>query len=150
MNTDVNPPRDDYEPLYLAGVGLFNVREFFEAHEVLEDLWNECAQPDRRFYQAVLQAAVALYHFGNGNLRGAVKLFRSARAYMDPYPEVHLGFDRVEFWRQMDVCFAPVFAEGVDLLRRDIQPDDALIPTIALDPPPVAWPDLQQYLHDDE
>ena len=150
MSNDVNPPRDDYEPLYLAGVALFNVREFFEAHEVLEDLWNECAQPDRRFYQAVLQAAVALYHFGNSNLRGSVKLFRSARAYMDPYPEVHLGLDRAAFWRDMDACFAPVFADGVDLLRRDIQPDDALIPTITLDPPPVAWPDPQTFLHDDE
>ena len=127
MSNNVNAARDDYEPLYLAGVVLFNAREFFDAHEVLEDLWNECAQPDRRFYQAVLQAAVALYHFGNGNLRGSVKLFKSARAYMDPYPEVHLGLDRLAFWKQMDVCFAPVFAEGVDLTRRDLQPEDVAI-----------------------
>ena len=37
----------DYEPLYLAGVRLFNEREFFDCHEVLEDLWNECPDCDR-------------------------------------------------------------------------------------------------------
>ena len=89
----MTPPLTDYEPLYLAGVSLFNSREFFEAHEVLEDLWNECPNEDRRFYQAVLQAAVALHHFGNGNLRGAVKLFGTAKAYMEPYPNPHHGLD---------------------------------------------------------
>lgn len=146
----MNPPRADYEPRYLAGVALFNAGEFFEAHEVLEDLWNECSAHDRRFYQAVLQAGVALYHFGNGNLRGAVKLYRSAKAYMDPYPTVHQGLDREAFWRQMADCFAEVHREDQDLLRRDLRPDPEKIPTITLDPPPVSWPDPNEFLSDDD
>lgn len=145
----MSPSTTDYEPLYLAGVSLFNSREFFEAHEVLEDLWNECPNEDRRFYQAVLQAAVALHHFGNGNLRGAVKLFGTAKAYMEPYPSPYYGLDRVEFWRAMGICFSEVFRDGQDLLRRDLRPDPDLIPTIRLDPPPAAWPDPHQYLRDD-
>jgi predicted metal-dependent hydrolase len=146
----MNPPRADYEPRYLAGVVLFNDREFFDCHEVLEDLWNECKAEDRRFYQAVLQAAVALYHFGNGNLRGAAKLFRSAKAYMDPYPNPHQGLDKEVFWRDMAACFAEIHKEGQDMLRRDLRPDPALVPTIALDPPPVTWPDPKEFLHDDD
>ena len=83
----------DYEPRYLAGIVLFNERDFFSAHEVWEDLWNDCGDADRRFYQALIQAAVALYHYGQGNLRGAVKLFASSKAYMDRYPSPHLGLD---------------------------------------------------------
>jgi predicted metal-dependent hydrolase len=142
--------RTDYEPLYLAGVSLFNSREFFEAHEVLEDLWNECPNEDRRFYQAVLQAAVALHHFGNGNLRGAAKLYGTAKAYMDPYPNPHHGLNKEVFWQAMSACFADVFKEGQDMLRRDLRPDSAMIPTIALDPPPAEWPDPHKFLRDDD
>src|SRR3954463_9715053 len=108
----MSEPRHDYEPRYLAGIVLFNAREYFDAHEVLEDLWNECPDKDRRFYQAVLQAAVALYHFGNGNLRGAVKLFKSAKNYMSAYPNPHQGLDQEAFWTAMGTCFAEVFREG--------------------------------------
>ena len=138
----------DYDPRYLAGVVLFNAHEFFQAHDVWEELWGDCGDADRRFYQALIQAAVALYHYGNGNLRGAVKLFASGKAYMDRYPSPHLGLDCDGFWRAMTACFAPVHATA-DLLRRDLRPDAALIPTIALDPPPAAWPDPAPYLEDD-
>ncbi len=59
----------DYDARYLGGVRFFNEGDFFEAHEVWEDLWLNTAGPERRFYQGLIQAAVALYHFGNGNLR---------------------------------------------------------------------------------
>jgi hypothetical protein len=61
----------DYDVRYLGGVRFFNDGDFFEAHEVWEGLWLETSGPERRFYQGLIQAAVALYHFGNGNLRGA-------------------------------------------------------------------------------
>ncbi|MBX7104956.1 MAG: DUF309 domain-containing protein [Gemmataceae bacterium] len=145
----MSEPVIKYEPLYLAGVVLFNEREFFEAHEVLEDLWNECPNADRRFYQAVLQAAVALHHFGNGNLRGAVKLYKTAQEYMSLYPSPYYGLDREKFWGDMAVCFTEVHKEGQDMLRRDLRPDPALIPTIVLDPAPDSWPDPEQFLRDD-
>lgn len=139
----------DYDPRYLAGIVLFNERDFFSAHEVWEDLWNDCGDADRRFYQALIQAAVALYHYGQGNLRGAVKLFSSSKAYMDRYPSPHLGLDCEAFWRQMAACFVPVHAE-TDILRRDLRPDEGLIPTIVLDPAPREWPDPQEFLEDDD
>lgn len=140
----------DYEPRYLAGVKLFNDREFFDAHEVLEDLWNECPNEDRRFYQGILQAAVALHHFNNGNLRGAHKLFRTAKDYMGKYPNPYLGLDREVFWRDMTECFVEVFREGQDMMRRDLHPEPEKIPTITIDPPPASWPDPKEFLHDDE
>ena len=51
----------DYEPRYLAGILFFNSHDFFEAHEVWEDLWADSHDDERRFYQGLIQAAVALF-----------------------------------------------------------------------------------------
>ena len=59
-----------YDPRYLAGIVLFNRGDYFEAHEVWEALWMETFGEEKRFYQALIQAAVGLCHFCNGNLRG--------------------------------------------------------------------------------
>ena len=127
-----------YDPRYLGGIRCFNERDFFEAHEVWENLWMHCAGPERRFYQGLIQAAVALFHFGNGNLRGAVKLYHSSKGYLEPFGRSYLGLDLAGFWAQMGRCFAEALAQpdpGGPELR------DELIPTITLDPTPQSWPD---------
>jgi predicted metal-dependent hydrolase len=133
----------DYDPRYLAGILFFNERDFFEAHEVWEDLWADSAGPERRFYQGLIQAAVGLHHFCNGNLRGAVKLYRTSRAYMEPTGERFLGLDKAEFWRQMEHCFKELLE--VDEPDRGLRPDEARIPVLTLDPPPDAWPDPEAF-----
>ena len=92
---------DSPDARYLAGIELFNRGEFFEAHEVWEDLWHECGSADRRFYQALIQAAVAAHHWGRGNAAGAKRLYHSGRKYMEPFRPVHMGLAVVEFWDQM-------------------------------------------------
>src|SRR5947209_6840093 len=74
-----------YDPRYLAGIVLFNRGDFFEAHEVWESLWMETHGPEKPFVQGLIQAAVGLCHFCNGNVRGAVKLYRSSRDYMQRF-----------------------------------------------------------------
>jgi predicted metal-dependent hydrolase len=93
--------RDSPDPRLLAGAELFNRGEFFDAHEVWEDLWRDSAPPDRRFYQALIQAAVALHHFARGNLTGADRLYHSGRRYMEPYCPAHLGLAIDPFWDAM-------------------------------------------------
>lgn len=139
----------NYDPHYLAGILFFNARDFFTAHEVWEDLWNECGDEDRRYYQGLIQAAVALHHFGNGNLRGAVKLYGTAKAYMERYPSPYQGLDREAFWTTMATCFAPVHAE-TDLLRRDLTPDPSTIPSITLSPEPESWPDPEEFVEEED
>jgi predicted metal-dependent hydrolase len=133
-----------YDPRYLAGVLLFNNGDFFEAHEAWESLWLDTAPPEKRFYQGLIQAAVGLCHFCNGNVRGAVKLYHSSRDYMTPFAPAYLGLDVDGFWRAMERCFAELLAAPEP--DRSVQPDDELIPTIALDPPPESWPDAADYL----
>ncbi|MFS1512002.1 DUF309 domain-containing protein [Chengkuizengella sp. SCS-71B] len=66
-----------YDSLYVEYIYYFNIeRDYFECHEVLEELWlNEGRSP---IYQGLLQVAVALHHFNNNNITGGIKLFRLA------------------------------------------------------------------------
>jgi predicted metal-dependent hydrolase len=122
-----------YDPLYLKGIAYFNACEFFEAHEVWEELWKEYQGDLRLFYKGLIQAAVALHHFGNGNIRGARKVYFSSRNYLKEYAPVCMGLDLDQFLYQFDACFAEVAASDVQFPQIDINPE--LIPEISLDPP---------------
>ena len=119
----------EYDPRYLAGVAHFNAGDYFEAHEVWEDLWHDCPSVDRLFYQSLIQAAVALYHWGNANRAGATRLFASGRAKMAGYRPRHLGLDVVRFWADVEAALADALAG-----RPPLHP--AAAPRIALEPPP--------------
>jgi uncharacterized protein len=126
--------RLEYEPLYLAGIEHFNTCEFFEAHEVWEELWTEESGGSRKFYQGLIQVAVALHHFGNGNLRGAKKLNVGCRKYLDPYRPAHLGLDLEKFLAELDNCFTEAMACQDEFPQIEIDPER--IPEIHLDRPP--------------
>jgi hypothetical protein len=67
---------------------------------------------------------------------------------MEPYGSPYLGLDVARFWNEMERCFGPVLAcPDPD---RDLRPDEALIPTITLDPAPAAWPDLADFEGEDD
>jgi predicted metal-dependent hydrolase len=124
-----------YPPLYLEGIKFFNQCEFFESHEAWEDLWSDEFGASRKFLQGLIQAAVALHHFGNGNIRGAKKLYYGSRGYLEPFRPRHMGLDLDTFLAQMERCFAEILASKEEFPKLEITGD--LIPEIHLDPPPV-------------
>jgi predicted metal-dependent hydrolase len=97
---------EPYDARYLAGIEQFNRQEYFDAHEVWEDLWRDSTGPEAGFYKGLIQASVCLYHLGRGNLAGARRLFASGRAYMLAAGSPFLGLDVQDFWRQMGAYFA--------------------------------------------
>jgi predicted metal-dependent hydrolase len=64
---------------YQLGIWHFNAREFYDAHEVWEDVWRESHGMEKRFLQGLIQAAVALHHHSTGNVVGACSLVERAR-----------------------------------------------------------------------
>ena len=78
---------------FWEGVEQFNSGQFYACHDTLEALWMEASEPDKTFYQGVLQIAVGLYHFGNQNLRGAAILLGEGNNRLRRYPEVYSGID---------------------------------------------------------
>lgn len=121
---------ESYDPLYLKGIEYFNDCEFFEAHETWEELWTEYRGPGRKFYQGLIQVAVALHHFGNGNIRGARKVYLTSRGYLDEYGSHYEGLDLSEFLAQYEKCFAEILASEEEFPEFEIEPD--LIPEIHL------------------
>jgi uncharacterized protein len=138
----------DYDPRYLAGIVLFNRGDYFEAHEVWEQLWMDCASPEKKFYQGLIQAAVGLCHFCNGNVRGARKLYHSSKDYMNRFGSPFLGLDNNAFWDQMAACFAELLAAPE--ADRRLEPNEELLPTLTLSPSPTEWPDPRAFLEEDE
>ncbi len=75
---------------YLGYFDCFNRQLFYEAHDVLEDLW----LPDRHgangnFYKGLIQLAGAFVHLQKNRLRPAAALFKLARANLNKYPRQH-------------------------------------------------------------
>jgi len=73
---------------------LFNRQKFYEAHDVLEDLW----LPDRNgangnFYKGLIQLAGAFVHLQKGRLRHAAALFKLAQTNLQKYPRSHEHLD---------------------------------------------------------
>jgi uncharacterized protein len=75
------------------GITLFNAAQFFEAHEVLEDVWRDAPAPERKFLQGLIQVSVALVHYSRGNPIGCRSVMQRARRNLSAYPEDHGGLD---------------------------------------------------------
>jgi predicted metal-dependent hydrolase len=75
---------------YTGFFELFNRREFFEAHEVLEHIWLKDRQgPNGAFYKGLIQLAGAFVHLQRNRPRPAAALFKLARANFEKYPPTH-------------------------------------------------------------
>ena len=87
-------------PEFWQGVELFNTGQFYACHDTLEALWMESTEPDKSFYQGILQISVALYHLGNGNLKGAIILLGEGSNRLARYPSVYSQIDVDELLEQ--------------------------------------------------
>jgi predicted metal-dependent hydrolase len=76
---------------FTLGLQLFNSAQFFAAHEILEDVWRAAPPAERKFLQGLIQVAVALHHYGNGNLAGASSVLRRAARNLAAYPDGFYG-----------------------------------------------------------
>ncbi|OMP06509.1 hypothetical protein COLO4_08087 [Corchorus olitorius] len=53
-------------------VSLFNQREYYKCHDLLEALWHKAEEPTRTLIHGILQCAVGFHHLFNKNHRGAM------------------------------------------------------------------------------
>ncbi|WP_330203259.1 DUF309 domain-containing protein [Cyanobacterium sp. Dongsha4] len=72
----------------------FNQQKFYDCHDTLEAIWMESVEPDKTFYQGILQVAVGCYHLTNINWKGAVILLgegiRKLREYEPEYLDINV------------------------------------------------------------
>src|SRR3954452_19734646 len=94
--------------LYYDGITLFNEHEFFDAHEVWEDIWHMAFGTKFESYQGMIQCAVALEHYRRSNPRGVASLFESYRPKFRDVPPVFMGLDVTKFLAEMREALRPV------------------------------------------
>jgi len=79
---------------YLGYFDCFNRQLFYEAHDVLEDLWlADRHGADGNFFKGLIQLAGAFVHLQKNRLRPAAALFQLAAANLGQYPAPHAQLD---------------------------------------------------------
>jgi hypothetical protein len=103
---DVNPDLADIErhPYYLAFFRCWNEQRYYEAHDVLEQLWLNTKSSDADFFKGLIQAAGAFVHLQkrfehplhakhSRRLSPAVRLFGLANKNLSQFAPLHHGLD---------------------------------------------------------
>jgi len=82
-------------------VELFNRREFWNSHEVLEDPWR---RRNSDFYQGLILYASAFVHAQRGNRHGILAQLEKTEQRLQPYAPYHLGVDVAAILRHAQRC----------------------------------------------
>ena len=91
-------------PFYRAYFRCWNEQQYYEAHDVLEQLWLKSEAPDAIFFKGLIQAAGAFVHLQKNfqhpthpkhsrRLQPAVRLFRLAENNLAVFQPKHHGLD---------------------------------------------------------
>ncbi len=121
----------DLDAHFLGFFDCFNRQLFYEAHDVLEDLWlPQRHGPNGAFYKGLIQLAGAFVHLQKNRLRPAAALFRLARRNLAAYPAVHEQLDVAAVIVLIDNWCAELEAcdYAVNPLRDDNAPRIELLP----------------------
>ncbi len=113
---------------YWKGIERFNDKEFFEAHDILEDLWHEYREWDRTYLQALIQISAGMYHADAGNFKGARSQLSKGVQKLNQYPASHQGVNVRLLVQELCTCLTTI-----DLCERgesEFSPQ-SFFPTIA-------------------
>ncbi|WP_380028735.1 DUF309 domain-containing protein [Effusibacillus consociatus] len=101
---------------FLAYLQYMNEEDYFEAHEVLEDLWHS----DRiDFYKGMIQVAVAIFHLRNGNIKGARYLFSRAKSLVTPYLPHYRRINVQQVIAYIDDCLKKI-PDVIEMEREEV------------------------------
>ncbi len=109
----------DEARLFREGIDLFNCGEWFEAHEVWEDIWHMASGRKKRFYQGLIQCAVTIEHMRRGNPRGVRSVWRSCQGKFEDVPSLYMGVDVAHLLAEIRRVVQPV----LDLPAERFAPD---------------------------
>ncbi|HWA06431.1 MAG TPA: DUF309 domain-containing protein [Ignavibacteria bacterium] len=86
----------------IAAINKFNQKDFFECHEILEDIWFDERGRSRNLYQGLLHIAVGFYHLTKkNNFKGTIIQLTKAEEKLGRFPEVFHGIDLAKLLKQI-------------------------------------------------
>jgi predicted metal-dependent hydrolase len=95
------------------GIELFNAGEFYECHEVLEDVWRPSRGEERYFLQALIHFAVGFYHHQQGNRIGAELQLGKALRKLAGYLPAFQGVNTALLYREGQAALETIEAGGI-------------------------------------
>jgi hypothetical protein len=114
---DVDPDQRDIvkHPFYRAFFHCWNEKRYYEAHDVLEQLWLKTKSPDADYFKGLIQAAGAFVHLQkrfeypvhakhSKRLSPAVRLFRLAERNLSRFAPRHHGLDVAALCQLLRTC----------------------------------------------
>jgi predicted metal-dependent hydrolase/predicted RNA-binding Zn-ribbon protein involved in translation (DUF1610 family) len=110
-NDSCNAP---IHPRAADGLRLFNEGEYFEAHEALEDAWNDEQGNVRDLYRGILQIAVVYLHITRGNYNGAVTVYARSQKWLTGWADVCRGIDVEQLRRDAKSVMNEVMRLGME------------------------------------
>ena len=119
---------------YLGYFECFNRGLFYEAHDVLEELWlADRRGPDGDFYKGLIQFAGAFVHLQKHTalrprLRPSAALFKLARTNLAKYPSPHHRLDVAALLRLIEQWLDRLEANAFAVNPLDHHPAPALKP----------------------
>ena len=121
-----------YPEKYLEGIRLFNEEDFFECHEVLEELSSETPGRKEILSRADPGGRRLVSFRERENLGGARKLYQASLEKLDPYRPIYQGLDVDQFLAAMKSCFQEL-SESAQTYPAGVELSDERIPRIQLD-----------------
>jgi hypothetical protein len=118
---------------YIAGIDLYNAREFHAAHDAWEDRWRDDAGPrEKLFLQAMIQSAVAFHHLEIGRPGAARRMYQMAKEkFARLGTERFMSLDLTDYQAQLDRALAWLTTVPDP---RELTPPELEPPTIRLIP----------------
>ncbi|HEY8665010.1 MAG TPA: DUF309 domain-containing protein [Tepidisphaeraceae bacterium] len=138
---------DHEKKLYYDGIQLFNEHDFFEAHEVWEDIWHMAFGLKHYFYQGMIQCAVALEHYSRSNPRGVISLHKTYEPKFANLPDPFMGLGIGAFLGAMRHTLSPVLDAAEVARRGEIELDESTVPKIVLLYDPFETGEAARYNH---
>lgn len=78
---------------FKKAISLFNTGDYFESHDVLEELWLETDSEYKDLYQGIIQSAVAFYLVCEHRYKGAYKMFERSKKNLSKYNQTSQGIN---------------------------------------------------------
>ena len=101
------------QDLWLKAVDEHNAGEYFEAHELFEDLWLELDErSEKDTVQTLAQADALVVHLETGNTKAAQRLMRQLPELLQTFPDNYRGINLKEMKTWINYMISTIYSSS--------------------------------------
>jgi predicted metal-dependent hydrolase len=102
-------------PRFKLGIEKFNAHQFYDCHDILEDVWFDVRGTSRRFYQGLIHLAVGFYHVTvRKNPKGALSQLSKGFEKLSAYSPSFQGIELEALLVKINSCMEKIKKKGAD------------------------------------